>query len=109
MKIRIDSIFKFADPFFDEVQNEYTWGIIDLPEPIKRDDDQFYIWRDSDRLDVVAYKLLGDPRHMFFIMHYNQIKNAFAMQFYAGKTLRIPSKDTLERIYLNASLRSSDS
>lgn len=109
MKIRIDSIFKFADPYFDELQNEYTWGIIDLPEPIKRDDDQFYVLRSSDRLDLVAYKLLGDPRHVFILMHYNGIKDALDTDLFVGKTLRIPSRDTLERIYFNAVKRSSDS
>lgn len=109
MKIRIDSIFKFADPYFDEVQGEYTWGIVDMPEPIRRDDDQFYIWRESDRLDLVAFKLLGDPRHLFIIMHYNQIIDAMDTQLFVGKTLRIPSRDTLERIYINAGVRSSDS
>ena len=109
MKVRIDSIFKFADPYFDEAQDECTWGIVDMPESIKRDDDQFYILRSSDRLDLVAHKLLGDPRHMFIIMHYNRIQDATDLSLFVGKSLRIPSKDTLERVFLNASQRSSDS
>lgn len=103
MKIRRDSIFKFAEPYFDEVQTEYTWGIIDLPPVIQKDDDHFYTWRESDRLDVVAYKLLGDPRFMFFIMHYNQIADAMTMDDFIGETIRIPSKETLEKVYLNVS------
>ena len=103
MKIRVDSIFKFASPYLDEVQNEYTWGIADLPEVISRDDDQFYVWRESDRLDLVAHRLLGDVRHLFIVMHYNNIPDAMDMQDFVGVTLRIPSRDTLERVYLNAS------
>lgn len=101
MKIRVDSVYKFATPYFDEVQTEYTWGIADPPPVIERDDDQFYVWRESDRLDVVAYKLLGDPRHLFFIMHYNNISDAMNMAGFVGVSLRIPSRETLERIYLH--------
>ena len=101
MKIRVDSIFKFATPYLDEVQNEYTWGIADPPPVIRRDDDQFYVWRESDRLDAVAHKLLGDPRHFFFIMHYNDIDDAMDMTDFVGVSIRIPSRETLERIYLH--------
>lgn len=102
MKIRVDSLYKFATAYFDEVQKEYTWGIADPPPVIKRDDDQFYVWRESDRLDALAYKLLGDPRYLFFIMHYNNIPDAMNMTDFVGVSLRIPSRDTLERIYLHA-------
>lgn len=101
MKVRVDSIFRYADPYFDEAQDEYTWGIVDMPASIRRDDDQFYVLRQSDRLDLIAYKLLGDPRFCFLIMHYNNIQDATDISLFVGKTLRIPSRDTVERIYLN--------
>lgn len=102
MKVRVDSIFKFANAYFDELQEEYTWGIVDLPEVISRDDDQFYVWRENDRLDMVAFKMLGDPRLMFLIMQYNNIADAMNMTSFIGVTLRVPSRDTVERVYLNA-------
>lgn len=103
MKIRNDSLYKFANPYFDEIQKKYTWGIIDLPEPTPKDDDQFYILRENDRLDLIAYQMLGDPRFMFIIMHYNQIADAMDIKSFIGKSLRIPSLSTLEEVYLNAS------
>jgi len=102
MKVRVDSIFKFANSYYDEIQEEYTWGIVDLPGVIVRDDDQFYVWRESDRLDAVSFKLLGDPRYMFLIMQYNNISDGMNMEAFIGVTLRIPSRSSLERVYLNA-------
>lgn len=101
MKVRIDSIYKFGSPYLDEIQDEYVWGILDLPPVIPRDDDQFYVWRENDRLDLLAYEYLGDPRHFPLIMHYNNIPDAMDMDDFAGTTLRIPSRETLEKVYLH--------
>lgn len=100
--VRTDSVYTFADAYFDDVQGEYVWGIYDLPDPKNRDDDQFYEVRtDDERLDLIAYKFLGDSRLMHIIMHYNNIPNALDLSKFKGKTLRIPSRRTVEKVYLN--------
>lgn len=97
---RIDSWIKFADPYFDEDQNEYVWGIANPPKPISREDDQFYTLREGDRLDLIAHTTLGDVHFYWVIMHYNNIPCALDLTKFVGKDLRIPSRNTLEKVYL---------
>lgn len=103
MRVRNDSIYQFASPYFDAQQGEFAWGIIDLPEPRLRDDDQYYEIRSvDDRLDLIAHKYLGDVRWLYVIMHYNNIPDALNLTDFLGKRIRIPSKKTIERFYFNA-------
>lgn len=102
VQVNIDSLYRFATPYYDENQEQYVWGIADPPDPAVRDDDQFFTLRADDRLDLIAYKMLGEPRYMWIIMHYNGIKDALALEPYVGKQLRIPSRSTVERIYAHA-------
>ncbi len=107
--IRIDSLYQFGDPILDETQDEYVWGIADPPEPLERDDDQFYEIRDNDRFDLIAHKMLGSARYFWIILHYNGIPNAMDITNFVGKTIRMPSRLTLERVFLNAAQRSDSS
>jgi len=95
-------MYKFGTPYFDEEQGENTWGIVDPPDPLDREDDQFYTLRQEDRLDVLAHRMLGNVNYIWVIMHYNNIKDALDLDKYIGKQLRIPSRATVERIYANA-------
>lgn len=107
--VRNDSLYKFATPYLDTQQNELTWGISDPPDPVQREDDRFHTLLDGQRIDVLAHKLLGDPRYYWIILHYNNLPNAIDLDKYLGKELRIPSKTTLEKVYLNAPQLSGDS
>jgi len=103
VKVRNDSLYKFSSPWFDDQQRRFVWGISDPPDPVKRDDDVFYTIRQEDRIDFIAYKLLGNPRYFWVILHYNGMSNAFDIPRFVGRQIRIPSKGTLERAYLNVS------
>ena len=109
VNVRIDSLYQFADPIFDERQEEYVWGISDPPDPIERDDDQFYEIRDGDRFDLIAYRMLGGARYYWIILHYNGIANAMDIANWVGERIRMPSRATLERVFLNAAKRSDSS
>lgn len=102
-RVRPDSLYQYADPYFDEYQDEYVWGIADPPDPIKREDDRFLILRENDRLDLLAYRYLGAVQYYWIIMHYNGIKDALDLKNHIGKQIRLPSKTTVERIFANAS------
>ena len=36
IQVGIESLYKFAEPYFDEQQAAFTWGIADPPKPQKR-------------------------------------------------------------------------
>lgn len=103
VRVRKDSLFQYALPYFDEYQSEYVWGIADPPDPIKREDDQFVVLRENDRLDLLAYRYLGDVRFYWIVMHYNGIKDALDLANHIGKQLRLPSKTTVEKVFVDAS------
>ena len=103
VKRRVDSLYKWGEPYYDEVQEEYVWGICDAPPPQPRDDDQFYEIQDGDRFDKLAYNFYGEPRYYWMIMHYNSIGDALAIDAWIGEKIRIPSKNTIEKVYINGS------
>lgn len=100
IEIGVESLFKFANPYYDEQQANFTWGIANPPKPQKREDDKIYIPREGERLDLIAYNLLGDVRLFWLIMHYNNIADALDLTKFVGKPLRIPSRSTVEKIYV---------
>lgn len=61
------------------------------PQP----DDRFHIVVEGDRIDLLAYRYLGDPTLWWVIGDFNDI--AFPLELTVGATLRIPS---LERVML---------
>lgn len=109
IRVRVDSLYQFADPIFDERQGEFVWGVGDPPDPVAREDDQFYEVREGDRFDLIAHKMLGDARYFWIILHYNGIKSALDIENYIAKEIRLPSRTTVQRIYINASQQSNTS
>lgn len=61
------------------------------PQP----DDRFHLVVDNDRIDLLAYKYLGDPLLWWIICDWNDI--CFPLDLPVGATLRIPS---LERVMM---------
>ena len=61
------------------------------PQP----DDRFHTVVEGDRIDLLAYRYLGDPTLWWVICDFNDI--AFPLELTVGATLRIPS---LERVLL---------
>jgi hypothetical protein len=58
--------------------------------PSARSGFYYYTWTDGDRIDIVAFKLLGTPLSWWKIMDFNpEIVNPFSIP--VGATLRIPS------------------
>lgn len=102
IEIRIDSLFQFATPYFDEEQEEYVWGISDVPPVKEQDDDKFYTVKSEDRIDLIAYRFYKKVRYWWIIAHYNNISNPLDLSDFVGRDLRIPSKSTVERDYINA-------
>lgn len=100
LQVRIDSLYKFALPYYDEAQSAYVWGIADPPPVIKREDDQFYTVRQGDRIDLIAHRMLGDVRYWWIVMHYSNLSDGLDLDTLIGKQLRLPSKGTVERIYV---------
>lgn len=64
------------------------------PQP----DDRFHLVVDGDRVDLLAYKYLGDPTLWWVICDVNDL--AFPLDLPVGATVRIPS---LERVMLSLS------
>lgn len=66
---------------------------IDTPtEP----DDIFHVVQDGDRIDLLAYRYLGDPTLWWVICDYNDI--FFALDLELGLVLRIPSLERMTMI-----------
>ena len=64
---------------------------IDTPsEP----DDVFHVLQDGDRIDLLAYRYLGDPTLWWVICDYNDIFLPFDLEL--GAVLRIPSVEHIE-------------
>lgn len=102
MKIRNDSLYKWGDPYFDELQSAYVWGICDAPAVKNRDDDSFYTIQEGDRFDKIAYDYLGEVRYFWIVMEYNGVSDALSIDELIGKQIRIPSKTTIQKIYVTA-------
>ena len=100
LQVRTDSLYKFANPYYDEQQSAYVWGISNPPPVIDREDDQFYTLREGDRIDLIAHRILGDVRYWWIVMHYNNIADALILDNYIGKQIRLPSRTTVEKIYV---------
>ncbi|MEI7833429.1 MAG: hypothetical protein WCJ56_09550 [bacterium] len=62
------------------------------PQP----DDRFHMVMDGDRIDLLAYRYLGDPLLWWIICDWNDV--CFPLELPVGATLRIPS---LGRVMLN--------
>lgn len=101
MKIRTDSLYKWGDALYDEDQEQYVWGVCDPPEPKERDDDQFYTIQEGDRFDKLAYKFFGNTRLYWVLLLYNNIGDALAIHDYIGVQIRIPSKNTVRKVYID--------
>ena len=56
-------------------------------------DDIFHVVQDSDRIDLLAYRYLGDATLWWVICDYNDI--FFPLELGLGMVLRIPSMDYL--------------
>lgn len=100
LQVRTDSLYKFALPYYDEAQEAYVWGIANPPPVVKREDDQFYTVRQGDRVDLIAHRILGEVRYWWIVMHYNNISDPLDLDKYTGRQLRLPSRNTVERIYV---------
>ena len=57
-------------------------------------DDLFHVVQDTDRIDLLAYRYLGDPTLWWVICDYNDILLPLDLEF--GVVLRIPSIDHVE-------------
>lgn len=72
----------------DDAYDEYFVVREKIEAPL-RDDDRFHRVVDGDRIDLLAYKYLGDARHWWVICDYNDIN--FPLILETGTMLRIPS------------------
>lgn len=85
-----DSRYADANIFkaYDSRYQNYNYAVF---REFPQDSSRFviYTWNISDRIDLVAHQLLGDPEFWWRIMDYNpEITNP--MDIPAGTTLRIP-------------------
>lgn len=64
-----------------------------IKDDAARQDDRYHIVMDGDRLDVLAWKYLGDARLWWVIAEYNNIFWFFDIE--TGDELRIPSFEHL--------------
>lgn len=108
VNVRIDSMFKWASSIFDEEQEEYVWDIADLPEAKVRDDDQYYIFRKGDDIPIIAHKMLGSSRYWWVILHYNDLADALDTDGIVGQELRMPSRATLQKVFVDAFRSATD-
>lgn len=60
----------------------------------ERPDDRFHQVVNGDRIDLLAYRYLGDSQLWWVLCDYNDI--AFPLDLQAGMVLRIPSVEQVE-------------
>ena len=48
------------------------------------------MWKESDRMDVMAEDMLGDPRYWWIICMMNDLVNPFSYTLIPGTLLKIP-------------------
>ncbi len=68
-------------------------GVRSKIEVSSQPDDVFHVARAGDRMDLLAYKYLGDPTLWWVICDYNDI--FFPLDLELGTVLRIPSMEYL--------------
>lgn len=59
-----------------------------------RHDDQFHTVTDGERLDLIAYRYLGDAKLWWIVCDYNDI--FFPLELGPGTVLRIPSVEHVQ-------------
>jgi len=78
--------------------------LLDVPLLLKNikftnDDIQFFYNvddRDEGRLDLISYKVYGNPRYWWVIAIANQIEDALSRPV-RGESLKIPSSDSISK------------
>lgn len=64
------------------------------PQP----DDLFHVVQDTDQIDLLAYRYLGDPTLWWLICDYNDI--FFPLDIDLGSVLRIPSVEHIHMLVI---------
>lgn len=104
MEVRGDSFYQWGDPYIDEDQDAFVWDIITLPKYRKQPDDRLYrIRTKDDRLDILAHEYLGDVNLIWVIQEVNSIPDSLDLSEFLNKDIIIPSRETVEKEFLNAS------
>lgn len=75
---------------FDARKNSFEVGVL-RQFPIESRSFYYYTWTSSDRIDLVALRLLGDAELWWRILDFNPEIND-PINIVAGTTLRIPSE-----------------
>lgn len=94
--MRTESRLLFSMPIIDQGV-EY----MDMEEGIDKtrsSDDVFHTVSENDRIDILAWRYLGDARHWWVIAEYNDIEMPLELE--PGTVLRIPSRKRLQMILL---------
>jgi hypothetical protein len=64
-----------------------------------RPDDQFHTVVEGERIDLIAYRYLGDAALWWMVCDYNEI--FFPLELEAGMVLRMPSIDYIQMCILD--------
>lgn len=91
LKKKIDSNGKKVYETFPYIKIENLFSVDDIIIKIK----------ESDRLDTIALKYLGDGRYWWAIALLNNIKFPFGNEVYPGRTIRIPKSIDSIITYIN--------
>ena len=75
------------------------WGNRPQIDTSPQSDDQFHTVVEGDRIDLLAYKYLGDADLWWVIADYNNL--FFCQELEVGTKLRIPSQSTVQIGVLN--------
>jgi prophage DNA circulation protein len=87
-----DSRYADGDVFksYDSRYQNYNYTVFRV-FPEDSSNFYYYTWTLSDRIDLIAHRLLGDPELWWRIMDFNpEISNPFYIE--AGTRLRIPNE-----------------
>ena len=87
MKIPATSRYQFSKLYQDG--ERLFWGNRQKVDTSPRPDDRFHTVAESDRIDSLAYKYLGDTDLWWVIADYNDL--FFCQDLEIGAKLRIPS------------------
>lgn len=89
------SRLRFAEVAY--VDGYEFFDLLDLPEIPQQPDDEFYIVRGTDRIDLLANSRYGDPVLWWVIARANNLE-LLPVQLTVGSQIRIPSARYVQQV-----------
>lgn len=92
--IGVYSAFAKERPRYDAVARTTFYGPRQARSLPPAGDDSYHVWREGDRLPLVAFKAWGTSRLWWLVCDLNEVVDPYAIE--AGTRLRLPSRARVE-------------